>query len=99
MPGSIREKSQADDVAPLLPSSVQSLELPRYSTSSLTDNSMIIDEKSDLEGGGDYDGSTAGDDGLGVPPQQSGAWDDVQEVAEKDEEQDGLEGDDIEGWD
>lgn len=98
-PALVTCESFAEETAPLLPSSVQTLQLPRYTTSSFNDTGMVIDEKSDLEGADDYDGSTLGEDGLGVLPHQAGVWDDVPDVAEKEDEEDGLEGDDIQDWD
>lgn len=81
-----------------MPLSVQSLELPRYALSTFTNMGMIIDEKSDLASEDEFDGATAGEDGMGALPAQ-GVWDDLREVAEKEDEDDGLQGDEIEDWD
>lgn len=56
-----------------------------------------LTDKSEMEDTDDFDGSAAGEDGMGLLPNQAGVWDDLPEVAEK--EDDMLEGDEIEDWD
>lgn len=50
-----------------------------------------------MEDSDDFDGSAAGEDGMGQVSSQAGVWDEMPEVAEQ--EEDGLEGDEIEDWD
>lgn len=87
-----------------MPSSVQSLALPAYHTLSAIGFGEELDAKSELEDQDDFDGSAAGEDGLGTLPSQSlnpggDVWDDMADSAVAEEEEDGLEGDEIEDWD
>ena len=79
-----------------MPSSVQSLALSPY-ISYLSGTGQELTDKSELEESDDFDGSAAGEDGMGLIASQTGVWDEVPEVAEP--EEDGLEGDEIEDWD
>lgn len=52
-----------------------------------------------MEDADDFDGSAAGEDGMGlVSSQKAGVWDDEPDVADQ-EEEDGIEGDEIQDWD
>ena len=51
-----------------------------------------------MEDDDDFGSQVAGEDGMGLAASQAGVWDEMLDVAEA-EQEDGLEGDDIENWD
>lgn len=57
-----------------------------------------LTDQSEMEDTDDFDAQAAGEDGMGLGASEAGVWDEMPEVAEA-EQEDGLEGDDIEGWD
>jgi len=80
----------------LLPSTVQSLALPPYT--SFTQSGAEIDAKTDVDHEDDYEESVAGEDGLGQITTNTGVWDEIPDLPDEVEE-DGAEGDEIEDFD
>lgn len=79
----------------MLPSTVQSLALPAYTSHS--HGGAEIDAKTEVQEN-NYEESVAGEDGLGLISSNKGVWDEMPDLPEE-EEEDGAEGDEIEDFD